>query len=207
MLRPSRRPGSYWAQVGLRNVNAGTTNPPPPPRRAQQGTPAGRQGLSGGGGGCPQPTGTGSCFTTCHPPTPTPLLSPLCPKSQLGARRAGAVTPSESGVPPSCYVADHVEVSSRTVCYCVPATLMLCSRRALSGHRHSRPQSATGVQLTTFHLEMLLSQHYEDGADRQKKWEDVGQEIVRRQVVNMLNMRDMSSSWLGLSPRWSICSI
>ena len=49
----------------------------------------------------------------------TPLLSPLCPKSQLGARRAGAVTPSESGVPPSCYVADDVEVSSCTVChYC-----------------------------------------------------------------------------------------
>ena len=151
------------------------------------------------------PTGTGSCFTTCHPPPLPP--PPVCPKSQLGARRAGAVTPSESGVPPSCYVADHVEVSSCTVCHCVPATLMLCSRRALSGHRHSRPQSATGVQLTTFHLEMLLSQHYEDGADRQKKWEDVGQEIVRRQVVNMLNMRGMSSSWLGLSPRWSICSI
>ena len=200
MLRPSRRPGSYWAQVGLRNVNAGTTNPPPPPRRAQQGTPAGRQGLSGGGGGCPQVPAPVLLPATPHPP--------VCPKSQLGARRAGAVTPSESGVPPSCYVADDVEVSSsRTVCHCVPATLMLCSRRALSGHRHSRPQSATGVQLTTFHLEMLLSQHYEDGADRQKKWEDVGQEIVRRQVVNMLNMRGMSSSWLGLSPRWSICSI
>ena len=172
LLRPSRRPGSYWAQVGLRNVNAGTTNPPPPPRRAQQGTPAGRQGLSGGGGGCPQVPAP-----VLLPATPPP---PVCPKSQLGARRAGAVTPSESGVPPSCYVADHVEVSSCTVCHCVPATLMLCCRRALSGHRHSRPQSATGVQLTTFHLEMLLSQHYEDGADRQKKWEDVGQEIVRR---------------------------
>ena len=194
MLRPSRRPGSYWAQVGLRNVNAGTTNPPPPPRRAQQGTPAGRQGLSGGGGGCPQPTGTGSCFTTCHPPPPGVPQKP--------ARCA----PSGSSDPVRERCATVV-LSSCTVCHCVPATVMLCSRRALSGHRHSRPQSATGVQLTTFHLEMLLSQHYEDGADRQKKWEDVGQEIVRRQVVNMLNMRDMSSSWLGLSPRWSICSI
>ena len=117
LLRPSRRPGSYWAQVGLRNVNAGTTNPPPPPpRRAQQGTPAGRQGLSGGGGGCPQVPAP-----VLLPATPLPPpLPPVCPKSQLGARRAGAVTPSESGVPPSCYVADHVEVSSScTVChYC-----------------------------------------------------------------------------------------
>ena len=58
------------------------------------GTGAGRQGLSSSGSPVVVvvwgvPTGTGSCFTTCQPP------SPPCPKSQPAVRRAGAVTPSE----------------------------------------------------------------------------------------------------------------
>ena len=116
LLRPSRRPGSYWAQVGLRNVNAGTTNGGQGTHHHHRAAPNKVRPLAARGslGEEGVPTGTGSCFTTCHPPPPS---SPPVPQKPARCAPSGSSDPV------------------RERC----ATVVLCSRRCRSFFLHSVP--------------------------------------------------------------------